>query len=1265
MMVTIPALIVVFALTMVTAILSITGSGGKIDPSTNNVTTPSNLILIVPAESKTELDLTFNASETDGSGSIDYYLITYWESSEESSTKESIKESDGLSHKFTGLSENTSYSVQVIAIDTDGNTSKNSNVVSKTTGDDTPPPVVVVPVPANFNLISVDEMSLKASYESVTVESDVINYDVRWSKTADGYSEGWETDGITGLEYIIGSSSEPLDPITTYYAEVRANDVTKAKKSDWSTESSATTKDIPSPEDIPVPANFTLTSINESSLKAKYESVEVDTDEINYEVRWSKTTDGYSEGWETDGITDLEYTIDDSLEAGVVYYAEVRANDVTKAKKSDWSTESSATTDPVVDPIPTVPADLAVVVDTTDSEHALDVTFAESTITKGTIDKYVVSYKKSDDADAWVEKDTVSSPYTIKELVKGTSYDVRVKAVSNLQKESAWTTVVQCSTEDSAIVGPTKPLITSIDADGSNKLNIDFTDSTSSGSTITNYDIDSKEKGEAEYTVHESTTDSTSSYVLSGLIADREYTVRVRAVDDKGQQSDWSDESDGKTDPSTANFPELPSTVAIPDLTFKSEHGYGNGRKWGAKSFAPFVDMGDYWGWDSGKGGLVPNLVDMADVAKNTEFQLGFVDSLGGTADGLYDDSGDIVKWAWAGNPLLAPYPEGDAGDHSQFDNIGSAIKDYRNAGGDVSISIGGASGVPFWDESQNISQLERTYEEIIKYYGLSTIDLDIEGNGMNVENNKINAKAIKQVQLDTGVDVTLTLPIGRKGLDSGGIGPQILQEYVDEGVDIKYVNAMAMVFDDDIGSGNNNPIDQWANEGMESLNAQIVSAYTTAGKTITSEEAYLKEGSITSIGKERDDLTIETGDMFKNVVDFAKDKGIGMMSYWAENRDVWDMNETSHYFKNDGVKSRGEFSKVVQDEGFITDQLESINAKPSTSLNATPLAVDNLDVSAGFDDVTVTWDNPSGNDDSIFYDVYLAKEDDSEYKFVGRTSGETLHIPNLEGGDWEYTVDVAATNSTGEHVFTKTKPIFGIKDYSSDSVPPVFGSTAEIKPQEVVTYYTDKYLTFNQATDGESSVAKYDIAVTGGSFPEKDISIKTNDWYGYDNVNFGVLTDYTMAAWNLKGKIDWGLDPASDYHIKIIASDVNDNASDPLEYDFRTDDVVDFDVNQSLDNKYHLGMIVHYEGTDGKHDYQKIKPWGGYAPDEYPHDRFNWDGTAGGPDGFPSEMTAWWNEDVSPPSPPKYNEEAINTLLISWQNVVVISPINTLRSEM
>jgi len=89
-------------------------------------------------------------------------------------------------------------------------------------------------------------------------------------------------------------------------------------------------------------------------------------------------------------------------------------------------------------------------------------------------------------------------------------------------------------------------------------------------------------------------------------------------------------------------------------------------------------------------------------------------------------------------------------------------------------------------------SKLVSVYEEIINGYGLTRIDLDVEGNNEVLSNNITNAKAIKQVQKDTGVEVTLTLPTLASGLDANGLS--ILDAYLDEGVELTKVNVMAML---------------------------------------------------------------------------------------------------------------------------------------------------------------------------------------------------------------------------------------------------------------------------------------------------------------------------------------------------------------------------------------------------------------------------------------------------------------------------------------
>ncbi|HAG44531.1 MAG TPA: chitinase, partial [Clostridium sp.] len=54
---------------------------------------------------------------------------------------------------------------------------------------------------------------------------------------------------------------------------------------------------------------------------------------------------------------------------------------------------------------------------------------------------------------------------------------------------------------------------------------------------------------------------------------------------------------------------------------------------------------------------------------------------------------------------------------------------------------------------------------DIVQGYGLTRLDLDIEGSAQDKGKNIANAKAIKKVQDATGVDIVLTVPVLPSGL--------------------------------------------------------------------------------------------------------------------------------------------------------------------------------------------------------------------------------------------------------------------------------------------------------------------------------------------------------------------------------------------------------------------------------------------------------------------------------------------------------------------
>ena len=169
--------------------------------------------------------------------------------------------------------------------------------------------------------------------------------------------------------------------------------------------------------------------------------------------------------------------------------------------------------------------------------------------------------------------------------------------------------------------------------------------------------------------------------------------------------------------------------------------------------------------------------------------------------------------------------------------------------GGDATISFGGANGVAFWQTSQDIDVLYNTYLDIVNGYGLTRIDLDVEGGAQNKQNNIANAKAIKKLQDETGVEVSLTLPVLPSGLTQTQL--DVLEAYLSNNVNLKYINIMAMCY----GSGVLQPNENYGTasvRAMDSTKNQIKDYYKKyANTTLSDSEAYAKLGVTVSIGYE------------------------------------------------------------------------------------------------------------------------------------------------------------------------------------------------------------------------------------------------------------------------------------------------------------------------------------------------------------------------------------------------------------------------------
>ncbi|MCU6396748.1 hypothetical protein KW820_22735, partial [Enterobacter quasiroggenkampii] len=127
------------------------------------------------------------------------------------------------------------------------------------------------------------------------------------------------------------------------------------------------------------------------------------------------------------------------------------------------------------------------------------------------------------------------------------------------------------------------------------------------------------------------------------------------------------------------------------------------------------------------------------------------------------------------------------------YQGIKKSIQELRELGGDVAISLGGLNGTPFWEATQDVEALTNTYMDIVQGYGLTRLDLDIEGSAQDKGKNIANAKAIKKLQDATGVDIVLTVTVLPSGLTWNQL--DVLEAYLSQGVDVEVVNIMTMCY--------------------------------------------------------------------------------------------------------------------------------------------------------------------------------------------------------------------------------------------------------------------------------------------------------------------------------------------------------------------------------------------------------------------------------------------------------------------------------------
>src|SRR5208337_4076936 len=278
---------------------------------------------------------------------------------------------------------------------------------------------------------------------------------------------------------------------------------------------------------------------------------------------------------------------------------------------------------------------------------------------------------------------------------------------------------------------------------------------------------------------------------------------------------------------------------------------------WPGHVFAPYVD-------ETTDSATDLNLVGLSQASGVKFFTLGFITS----------DQRSNPVWGDAANSLTSR----DFGT-----TLVNSINNLRAIGGDVTISFGGAGSKELAQMITNTTQLQAAYQKVISKYGVTHIDLDIEGPAItdkaSIDRRSTALAALQKA--NSGLSISFTLPVLPTGLTASGL--YVLKSAMAKGVAFSKVNIMAMDYGDYNAPKPAGKMGDYAIQAAQSTAAQLAKLQ---GKAAPDQATWAMIGVTPMIGV--NDVRSEVFDVTeaRELTDFAKSQGLGLLSMWSVDRD-------------------------------------------------------------------------------------------------------------------------------------------------------------------------------------------------------------------------------------------------------------------------------------------------------------------------------------------------------------------------------------------
>jgi chitinase len=203
---------------------------------------------------------------------------------------------------------------------------------------------------------------------------------------------------------------------------------------------------------------------------------------------------------------------------------------------------------------------------------------------------------------------------------------------------------------------------------------------------------------------------------------------------------------------------------------------------------------------------------------------------------------------------------------------VAGVISTIRNAGGDVSISIGGYGGTKLGEVCGTPSATAAAYQQVITKYGLKAVDFDLEEpeyENTTAISNEVGAARILQAN-NPGLYVSITT--AATGTGTGYFGQNVLNTA--KGLGFTPDNYSIMPFD---GGFNGSAAQVSALEGFHS---QLMSTFGWDSAT-----AYAHEGVSMMNGRSDSGEYFYQSD-FAAVLSYATSHKLSRYTFWSVNRD-------------------------------------------------------------------------------------------------------------------------------------------------------------------------------------------------------------------------------------------------------------------------------------------------------------------------------------------------------------------------------------------